>query len=83
MYELLSYGGTKDVLYFQGDSGGPLMQTCLSSVENDADPNNEQRANYYLMGIVSFGPDCVNRTLPGVYTNVSTFMSWIVEHLDS
>lgn len=81
---MLIYGGTKDVLCFQGDSGGPLMQSCVTSVNNDDDPNNEsRRANYYLMGIVSFGPACDNQSVPGVYTNVSSFMSWIYKNLNT
>lgn len=69
---LLRCGGTKDVLCFQGDSGGPLMMPCIT----------DTRVNYYQMGIVSFGPSCTSQDRFGVYTNVSSFMSWIVDHLD-
>ncbi|NXC47821.1 HABP2 protein, partial [Penelope pileata] len=47
----------------QGDSGGPL--TC---VEN---------GSYYVYGIVSWGDQCGLKNKPGVYTQVTTFLSWI------
>lgn len=37
---------------------------------------------YYLLGIVSFGAkDCGKEPLPGVYTNVIKYISWIVENM--
>lgn len=69
---LLSCGGTKDVLCFQGDSGGPLMMPYRS----------DERFNHYLMGIVSYGPLCASQERFGVFTNVSSFFSWIVDRLD-
>lgn len=52
----------------QGDSGGPLMM-----------PKGKQ---YYLIGIVSFGPRvCGARGIPGVYTKVSSFVRWIDEKI--
>uniref|UniRef100_A0A8B9DQ62 Hyaluronan binding protein 2 n=1 Tax=Anser cygnoides TaxID=8845 RepID=A0A8B9DQ62_ANSCY len=47
----------------QGDSGGPL--TC---VEN---------GSYYVYGLVSWGDQCGLKNKPGVYTQVTTFLSWI------
>ncbi|XP_075390685.1 factor VII-activating protease [Tenrec ecaudatus] len=45
----------------QGDSGGPL--TC------------EKNGTNYVYGIVSWGVECGQK--PGVYTQVSKFLSWI------
>ncbi|CAC5380539.1 ST14 [Mytilus coruscus] len=47
----------------QGDSGGPLM--C------------KFRDTWYLQGLVSWGVDCAQPDLPGVYANVFKFVSWI------
>lgn len=62
----LSEGG-KDAC--QGDSGGPLM--CRN-------PNNQNQ--WYLAGIVSHGQGCARANEPGVYTRVSKYLPWIVEH---
>ncbi|ODM91921.1 Trypsin-1 [Orchesella cincta] len=47
----------------QGDSGGPMV----------CDDTGEK----YLCGIVSWGRGCGRPGLPGVYTQVSHFLSWI------
>lgn len=47
----------------QGDSGGPL--TCSSS------------SGPVLQGITSFGRGCARPGIPGVYTRVSSYNSWI------
>lgn len=49
-----------------GDGGSPLM--CLIDGTDDV---------YYQAGIVSWGIGCGNKGLPGVYTNVAAFKSWI------
>ncbi|XP_050512830.1 CLIP domain-containing serine protease HP8-like [Diabrotica virgifera virgifera] len=55
----------------KGDSGGPLMKRSI--------PNPFQ---WYQEGIVSFGnSDCGTAGLPGVYTKVSRFLSWIHSHI--
>jgi len=52
-----------------GDSGGPLMSQIGSK--------------WYLSGIVSFGTNECDSSLPGVYSNVQFFYDWILETLQS
>ncbi|KAK4821015.1 hypothetical protein QYF61_012044 [Mycteria americana] len=52
-----------------GDSGGPL--TC---VEN---------GSYYVYGLVSWGYECGLKNKPGVYTQLTTFLSWIKSKIRS
>ncbi|XP_023936330.2 phenoloxidase-activating factor 3 [Bicyclus anynana] len=54
-----------------GDSGGPLM--VLS------DFNGSLRLVQY--GIVSFGPRTCGSEYPGVYTDVSKYMDWILDNI--
>ncbi|CAG4931532.1 unnamed protein product [Parnassius apollo] len=53
----------------KGDSGGPLML--------EGDYNNESKFIQY--GIVSYGLRQCGSDFPGVYTNVSWFMKWILD----
>lgn len=32
---------------------------------------------YYIAGITSFGKQCGNKNIPGIYTRVSFYISWI------
>ncbi|XP_005810913.1 testisin-like [Xiphophorus maculatus] len=47
----------------QGDSGGPMV--------------NKQDSRWIQSGVVSFGLGCARPNLPGVYTRVSRYQSWI------
>lgn len=54
----------------QGDSGGPL--NCL----------NPETKSWELCGIVSWGAECADPDLPGVYTRVTKYLSWIKNVID-
>lgn len=57
-----------------GDSGGPLMK-----VEQFGGP-----PRYFMFGVVSYGPvKCGKTKFPGVYTNISVFYPWILDHLST
>lgn len=62
------YKGGRDSCY--GDSGGPLMVQ---------DPTS---SNWKLAGLVSWGYGCAMPGLPGVYTRVSQFSSWVTEIME-
>merc|ERR1711874_229718 len=53
----------------QGDSGGPFITGEAGSEE--------------LVGIVSWGIGCARKGYPGVYTEVSYFVDWIMETMAS
>ena len=68
-------GGEKDKDSCFGDSGGPLMMI-------QKDPKTRSLV-WVQVGIVSFGApnDCGVKGLPGVYTKVSSYMKWILDHI--
>nr|XP_056715956.1 tissue-type plasminogen activator [Euleptes europaea] len=51
----------------KGDSGGPLV--CLKD------------GRFTLIGIISWGVGCGKKDVPGVYTNVVRYLSWIQENM--
>ncbi|XP_063337905.1 polyserase-2-like [Pelmatolapia mariae] len=53
----------------QGDSGGPMV--------------SKQGSVWVQSGIVSFGFGCARPNLPGVYSRVSRYQSWIKSHICS
>ncbi|XP_056152889.1 transmembrane protease serine 9-like [Lampris incognitus] len=57
--------GGKDAC--QGDSGGPMV--------------SQQDSVWIQSGIVSFGFGCARPNLPGVYSRVSRYQSWINSHI--
>ncbi|EGW10345.1 Testicular-specific serine protease 3 [Cricetulus griseus] len=50
----------------QGDSGGPLV--CQKK---------ENTSTWYQLGIVSWGVGCGKKNMPGVYTKLSRYLTWI------
>jgi prostatin (serine protease 8) len=63
-----SPAGAKDSCY--GDSGGPLV------VADDA-------GKYYQVGVVSWGSQCGNPVLPGVYNKLSRFQPWVQDQMSA
>lgn len=60
-------GGEKGKDSCRGDSGGPLMWE-----------NPDRNKIYEFVGVVSFGTfPCGSENVPGVYTKVYEYLSWI------
>ncbi|XP_044265790.1 CLIP domain-containing serine protease 2-like [Tribolium madens] len=69
----LCVGGTKGKDSCVGDSGGPLM---------NANRNKNNDLVWYVVGIVSYGSKmCGSEDFPGIYTNVSNFVPWILSKI--
>ncbi|CAG0878650.1 unnamed protein product [Darwinula stevensoni] len=70
--EHICAGGEPDRDSCKGDSGGPLVVLRPQ----------EGHAQYFLIGVVSFGtPFCGNVDAPGVYTRITHYLDWILEHV--
>ena len=54
----------------QGDSGGPLMMFTSANV-------------WQIVGITSNGIGCAEKNLPGVYTRVAAFQTWINDTMNN
>lgn len=54
------------IKFLQGDSGGPLMV-------NDG--------KWQQVGIVSWGIGCGKGQFPGVYTRMTSYMTWLYKNL--
>jgi hypothetical protein len=61
----------------QGDSGGPLVL----NINKPTDPEEGDKADDRLAGVVSWGTGCGKTSSPGVYTSVPAFAGWIAKHL--
>ena len=55
-----------------GDSGGPLITNTNNNNDNDI-----------LLGIVSWGYECADKTYPGVYARIETAYTWIQDTMCS
>ncbi|EFA07560.1 phenoloxidase-activating factor 3 [Tribolium castaneum] len=69
----LCVGGEKGKDSCVGDSGGPLM---------NANRNKNNDLVWYVVGIVSSGSNrCGLEAFPGIYTNVSHYVPWIISKI--
>ncbi|XP_052894029.1 phenoloxidase-activating factor 2-like [Anopheles moucheti] len=68
----LCAGGKKDADVCSGDGGGALV--CLLPGSQTA---------YYQAGIVAWGIGCGDENIPGVYADVDTVRSWLVDNLNA
>jgi len=66
----LCAGGEEGKDACSGDGGGPLV--C----------GTEDQGGARLAGLVSWGVGCGERGVPGVYTNIANFVSWIQQTIN-
>lgn len=64
-----SPAGAKDSCY--GDSGGPLVA------------KTDDERGYVQVGVVSWGSQCGNPVLPGIYNRLSQFNDWVYGQMES
>ncbi|XP_054167386.1 brain-specific serine protease 4-like [Oppia nitens] len=62
-----------------GDSGGPLLLKHQSHMYITASGGQEY---YFVAGIVSTGIGCARPLMPGLYSNVFSYMNWIYKYLN-
>lgn len=55
------------IILSQGDSGGPLVL--------------DEDGIQHEVGVVSTGYGCGSSQYPGIYTNVSQYLTWITEEI--
>lgn len=67
----LCAGGEKGVDTCSGDGGSPLV--CKIHGDDEF---------YYQAGVVSWGMDCGQENIPGVYANVAKFRNWIDQQMN-
>jgi len=60
----------------QGDSGGPLVV-----VKPNPGNNQQQRRQFVLIGVTSWGVGCAAPNFPGVYTRVANYADWIQDKI--
>ncbi|XP_055541807.1 phenoloxidase-activating factor 3-like [Wyeomyia smithii] len=64
-------GGIDAIDSCAGDSGGPLQYV------------SNRTSRFYQLGVVSYGVrSCGEQSAPGVYTNLMSYLNWIVENVD-
>ena len=61
------------VFMTSGDSGGPLMKTIFD--------NSTSELRTFQLGIVSVGAQRCGSAIPAIYTKVSYFIHWILDHM--
>ena len=57
------------ILFLQADSGGPLMV--------------RDEGRIAVVGVISTGIGCAQPKLPGLYTRISSYSTWIRTHVQA
>lgn len=64
--QFCAYGEDTDAC--EGDSGGPAISRAADR-------------RFLIVGIVSYGPACGDKDMPGVYTRLDSLVPWILDNL--